>query len=888
MEALQHTPRAHLGPRLPRRRSKAQRNRHRGPSPVNSLSSSPEPVVWPRPQRKKRRRKRGEENTAIREEDLIDGFCISSFGSLEAMQRDVSVEPTHLEEPYKKRPPGKRKRSDGGSSEDPGVSESQREERPFNGQKRHCAGLGSPEACVRHSGPEHAAGQDCRHCCLDAGYICDAESSCDEQAPSDDLAVSFTISMTTCTSSDLWVWCAIASPQVSGGRPKLTVLSQISGLGRSCEKSQEPEIEMIPPPRCPSPIPPPASPPRATPKIEPVPAETPPTTSVEPRASSSHRSSVPKSVPTPVSRRTPTPSISLPVHTAPPTLPSMLRPPSHNHMNLFTPSQGLPPPPPLLQVSGHPPSAVLAEHNLIGQEMSSRFLAAPGGPAELGAAVRPMYQFHQHNHQHTHQHTHQHFTPYPHNFFPPFSPVITALPPVLPPSVSFGSLQGAFQPKSTSSELASQCSVPPNLTHKAPQITEQFKPRRSGRWCAMHVRVAYMILRHQERIKLDLNAECWRNHWNVNLITKLAQGAQHKPEFRSDLLCLSTGLGSLPSTHELSRPPTLMTGAVSHTPGQFQVASSAAQFLPHSGPVDPFIRAPGFSPLASLTNGAFGGLGNPTYNPSSVFSQKEASMVHNFPNPHDPWNRLHRTPPSFPVAPAQICGKVGDLDPHTVHMKDEKDRDLLYSRLPPRMSPLTQTPRLPGAEDRGPSRNLSPYVAVRPGSSSETKPRLTPDHPSKVKVKEEPELLSFEVGRSPLPGLHLPHPSPPFERLRGSFLGEQYPNALEAWRDVYRRADPPPLRLPSSAPQRLYEQREERAHILREDFERARLYGLPTHITMQPATQSMLGQLYHHHGTGLLSKTPPINLLSAPPPLISTSRPGSPHRRDLYKDRDCR
>nr|DBA18848.1 TPA: hypothetical protein GDO54_014744 [Pyxicephalus adspersus] len=368
---------------------------------------------------------------------------------------------------------------------------------------------------------------------------------------------------------------------------------------------------------------------------------------------------------------------------------------------------------------------------------------------------------------------------------------------------------------------------------------------------------------------------------------KLAQGAPHKAEFRNDLLCLSSGLGSLPSTHELSRPSTLMTGAVSHTPAQFQVASSSAPFLPHSGPVDHYIRAPGFSPLASLTNGAFGGLGNPSYNPS-VFTQKEPSSVHNFPSPHDPWNRLHRTPPSFPVAPSQVCGKVGDLDPHAVHMKDEKDRDLLYSRLPPRMSPLTSTPRLPSAEDRGPSRNLSPFMAMRPGSSSEMKPRLTPDHPSKVKVKEEPELLSFEVGRSPLPGLHLPHPSPPFERLRGAFLGEQYPNALEAWRDVYRRADPPPLRLPSAAPQRLYEQREERAHILREDFERARIYGLPAHVTMQPTAPSMLGPLYHHPGTGLLSKTPPINLLSAPPPLISTSRPGSPPRRDLYKDRDCR
>ncbi|KAM3917286.1 putative fibrosin-1 [Leptodactylus fuscus] len=874
MEAPPHIPRSRPGPRLPRRRSKAQRDRQRGPSPANSLSSSPEPVIWPRPQRKKKRRKRGDESAVLREEDLIDGFCISSYGSLEAMQRDVSMESAPLEEPYRKRPPGKRKRSDGASSEDPGASESL----PDKSQKRHCSAVASLNPCTWASGPEHDTSQDCVRGGLDAGYICDAESSSEEQVPSDDLALSFTISTST------------ASPPLSGGRLKLTVLSQISGLGRSCEKSQEPEIEYLPPPQAPPPIAPLQDPPSASPKVEPVPVQpTPPPPSVVHGPSSSSRSSVPKPVPAPAaSQRTTTPSISLPVHTAPSTLPSVLRPPSH-HINLFAPTQALPPPPPLLQVPGHPSSAVLSEHNLIGQELGSRFLAAPGSTAEIGAAVRPTYQFHQHNHQHTHQHTHQHFTPYPHNFekypgkieslyrqnpssfFPPFSPVITALPPVLPPSVSFGSLQGAFQPKSTSSELASRCSVPPAITHKAPQMTEQFKPRRSGRWCAMHVRVAYMILRHQERMK-----------------SQLAHGNPHKPELRGDLLCLSSGLGPLSSTHDLARPPSLVTGAVSHTPAQFQVAPSAAAFLSQAGPSDPFLRAPGLSALASLTNGAFGGLGNPSFNSSAMFNQKDSPAPHGFPSPHDHWNRLHRTPPTFPVPPSQVCGKVGDMDPHVAHIKDEKDRDLLYSRLAPRVSPLTTTQRLPVSEERSSARTLSPYLAMRPGSSSDIKPRLTPDHPSKVKVKEEPELLSFEVGRSPLPGLHLPHPSPPFERLRGAFLGEQYPNALEAWRDVYRRADPPPLRLPPAPPQRLYEQREERAHILREDFERARIYGLPTHVAMQPAPPSMLGALYPHPVTGLLSKTPPINLLSAPPPLISTSRPGSPPRRDLYKDRDCR
>ncbi|XP_075704979.1 LOW QUALITY PROTEIN: putative fibrosin-1 [Rhinoderma darwinii] len=399
-------------------------------------------------------------------------------------------------------------------------------------------------------------------------------------------------------------------------------------------------------------------------------------------------------------------------------------------------------------------------------------------------------------------------------------------------------------------------------------MNEQFKPRRSGRWCAMHVRVAYMILRHQERMKL-------------------AHGNPHKPELRSDLLCLNSGLGPLPSAHALARPPSLMTGAVSHAPAQFQVSSSAATFLSQAGPSDHFLRAPGLSALTSLTTGAFGGLGSPSFNSSTMFNQKETPAAHSFPSPHDHWHRLHRTPPSFPAPPSQVCGKVGDMNPHGVRIKDEMERDLLYSHLAQRGSPLTTTQRLPGSEERGIARTQSPYVAIRPGSSSDTKPRLTPDHPSKVKVKEEPELLGFDVRRSPLPGLHLPHPSPPYERLRGAFLGEQYPNALEAWRDVYRRADPPPLRLPPAPPQRFYEQREERAHILREDFERARIYGLPSHVTLQPAAPSMLGVLYHHPGTRLLSKTPPINLLSAPPPLISAPRQGSP-RRDLYKDRDCR
>ncbi|KAM4602300.1 putative fibrosin-1 isoform 2-T2 [Discoglossus pictus] len=914
-------PSARPGRQLPCRRSKAQRDRKRGPSPANSSSSiSPSPM--PRPLRKKKRR-RGVENIWMREDDVIDGFCIGSYGSLEAMQRDTSVFSAQSEEVHAKRPRGKRKRSHEASSEDPDIS----------GPDNRLSTLADGRDRSTHKKQKKSyLGND--------AHIRRSESVQNASVvSSDDLAVSFTISGTLA---------------VPGGRLKLSVLSQVSGLERSCEKSQEPEMELpliVPlqpqqhtspaPPRTPcTPCPPSPAVPSTSPKAQSIPAHAPSPRVPEPVVSSI-RSSLPKTMSVPqMSQRPPTPSRSLSGHSGVQNFSSSLRPPSHQQLGLFPPSPGLPPPPPLLQVTGHPTStvtAVLSEHNVISQDVGPRFVSVPGPGAQLSSSVRPMLQFHQHNHQHTHQHTHQHFTPFPpgvgpgtfekypgkmeslyrQNFFSPFSPVLSALPPVLPPSVSFGSVQGAFQPKSTSTELASRCSVPPGLQHKAPQLPEQFRQRKSGRWCAMHVRVAYMILRHQERLKL-------------------ARGTLHKPDFRSDLLpCLPAGLGSLPSPQELARPPSLLSGngmgvreretphwrmkpfvdifssssiqshslplpylspgpslpagVMSHSNGHFQISPAGASFIPSSGPVGTLMRTSGFSPLAALTNGAFGGLGSPPYsNPSPIFNNKDHSTVPTFPNPHDPWNRLHRTPPSFPTAPPQVT-KGGDLDKHsTPHLKEEKDRDLLlYGRLQARTSPLPPPKRLPGVEDHG----IGSYMGVRPGSSSEVKHRLTPEQSSKVKVKEEPEGLAFEVGRPPLPGLHLPQPSTHFDRQRAYFLGERFPHSLEAWRDMYRRADPPPLRLPTAPPHRLYEHREERAHILREDFERARIYGLPAPSTMEPSGPSVLSALYPHPATTLLSKTPPMNMLSVPPPLISSSHQSSPPCRDLnslYKERDAR
>ncbi|XP_058868534.1 autism susceptibility gene 2 protein homolog isoform X2 [Acipenser ruthenus] len=445
-----------------------------------------------------------------------------------------------------------------------------------------------------------------------------------------------------------------------------------------------------------------------------------------------------------------------------PSFPGGLRPPSHPGGRPFTPSPGLPPPPPLLQAAGHPASgaaatAAFSEQDLIRQELNSRFLTsqsrggggadrAGGGAGGEGrgpsastaptgsgtasgpASIGPLaFQFHQHNHQHQHTHTHQHYTPflppsaaatavvpntpaapmfdkypgkmdglYQHSFYPAYPPSVSGLPPVLPPAGTFSSLQGAFQPKTTNPDIAARLgAVPHPLQSKDPRLTDPFRAalrvsNKPGKWCAMHVRVAWMILRHQEKVK----------HM---------QADPHKPDFPSDLLTRVPGSGSvgpLSGAHDLSRPSTLFSAGGAVHPG-------SSPFAPPTGPPNPFLtppshldhyrRSPSYTPLGALSNAAFGGLGSPNIAPSLMFSHKEGpGGSQGFSHPHDPYNRLHRAPPSFPTAPAWPKGGDGErgassssssLDRERERekrvIKDEKERDGVYSRHPIRMSPVT-------------------------------------------------------------------------------------------------------------------------------------------------------------------------------------------------------
>uniref|UniRef100_A0A672LA33 Autism susceptibility gene 2 protein-like n=2 Tax=Sinocyclocheilus grahami TaxID=75366 RepID=A0A672LA33_SINGR len=79
-----------------------------------------------------------------------------------------------------------------------------------------------------------------------------------------------------------------------------------------------------------------------------------------------------------------------------------------------------------------------------------------------------------------------------------------------------------------------------------------------------------------------------------------------------------------------------------------------AGFLPpsHLAGKYPFSRSSTFGGLSNLSSSAFGGLGNPTLGANSVFGPKEGPGLPGLSSPHhDTWNRLHRTPPSFPTPP---------------------------------------------------------------------------------------------------------------------------------------------------------------------------------------------------------------------------------------------
>ncbi|GAA6214626.1 autism susceptibility gene 2 protein-like [Lates japonicus] len=693
-----------------------------------------------------RRRKR---ESVSCEEDIIDGFAIASFISLEALEMDCSLKPSQRTDMLGRRNKGKR-----GPEENGGGPLSEPEE-------------GAPHSYSSSCWKSRNKRRKLEGHPLETGYICDTESDTGDKASDNDMDPVFTVSTRKVVEpapSNMGTSMGKSCPSLParcGGVSRLLVTPRVSGLERSQEKSQEKSLE----PHFPEPVsstssasfclpsPSPVTPSGTVLRSSPINGNSsrqngsPPLSKHKsfltlPGRSHSiyninNRSSTPVKPPSSASSvasssssmRPPTPSTSVSLSYIRGSGSSgPLRPPSRASSGaLYTSSPGLPPPPPLLPPAHSAAAEREGRRSVPGAENTTAAAgrSTPGGPSASSSApgssgrtsqnqpsMPPLaFQFHQHNHQHQHTHTHQHFTPflhptatapplfdkypakmdglYRHPFFPQYPPPsVPSIQPVIPPTGPFGSLQGAFQPKGTGPDISARLGVVPH--HLQPK-----DPRKPGKWCAMHVYVAWMILSHQKKVKL-------------------MQADPHKLDFRSDLLARLPGAGglgplgpmggALPPTHDLTRPPSLFsaTGAVNPSSAPFISPSTPhSSFLAPTAHLDPYGRSPPFTPLGALGSGAFGGLGSPTL-AGSMFGPKDspASVVGGLstPNHHDPWNRLHGGPSGFPVGPSwakgadkrdeRDRGKDGERR-DIPHIKDEKDRDnMLYGRQPVRMSPV--------------------------------------------------------------------------------------------------------------------------------------------------------------------------------------------------------
>ncbi|XP_061763104.1 autism susceptibility gene 2 protein isoform X4 [Nerophis ophidion] len=392
---------------------------------------------------------------------------------------------------------------------------------------------------------------------------------------------------------------------------------------------------------------------------------------------------------------------------------SSLRSPAHRHSAMFATPATLPPPPTLptnsLVVPGHPGGTPYPEHDLLRQELNNRFLVQssergrgpPASPLAPVSLLRAEFHQHQHMHQHQHQHTHQHtFTPFPaglppaavlspptappmfdkytpkldnpfirhhSNFFPSYPPTMPGMPPLLPHSGPFSSLQGAFQPKASNPiDVGSRPgAVPHTLLQKDPRISDPFRTsvRKPGKWCAVHVQIAWQIYHHQQKMKqMQLDPHKLDMNGKLDLFSRPpAPGV----------------LPGFPYPHDLARP-LFSTGSGHPAPSPYGPAPHPSGFLPpsHLAGKYPFSRSSSFGGLGNLSSSAFGGLGNPSLGSSSMFGSKEGpgGGLPPFGSPqHDTWNRLRRTPPSFPTPPQ--WPKIAEAERSSSVSSHERERE---------------------------------------------------------------------------------------------------------------------------------------------------------------------------------------------------------------------
>ncbi|XP_053062642.1 fibrosin-1-like protein isoform X8 [Acinonyx jubatus] len=914
------------------RRSRAQRDRGRrreaardardqsassgdetepGPGKENAgLPRAPPPrAAAVRPPRRRRR------ESSSQEEEVIDGFAIASFSTLEALEKDMALKPHERKEKWERRLAKKPRESENCPTAEPSENG-----RPLE--------MGSPEqdlepACDRgkkkvplqptkqmkatasrggdrHSGDDsfHEATSSRRSSSRDQlsdssaqavsgrGYSCDSESEGDDKA--------------SVGSEKLFAPAADKGPALGEeAEAKAGAPPKVSGLERSRELSAEPPpflpaVRSPAPPAGPAPDAP-ASPPvkkeaPALPRLTPQPPPAPP----QPRAP------LPTHVPLPLGAfagpgqaahnglhslsRSSSASLGLAKHASL----SPLGPGPHlstSHLALRSQAQHqhhaaamfaapptLPPPPALpansLVIPGHPADASLLisfsqpimycqPHSgiLIGTWSQAPLLPPPWGPhlasGHHGLACR---------------NRECQFDKYAPKLDSPY-----------------------FRHSNTSNpiEVTGRASAVHTLLQKAPGVSDPYRTavRKPGKWCAMHVQIAWQIYRHQQKMKqVQLEPH------------KLEVGAKLDLSSRPPAPGVFAGLQY---PQELARPLFSGSGAAHPTTNPFGPSAHPGSFLTSGHLTDPFGRSGTFGGLGSLGTNAFGGLGSHALTQGSgIFAPKESSALHGLPSPHEAWNRLHRAPPSFPTPPPwpkpvdpDRVSALTNHDREPDKGREERERDLLEkTRLLSQASPAAPVgypvssfllrgqgePCRPGVpaereaeprvkESRSPAREDGAKPAARPPSPYSKaalgdslrlagllgrEPGKPPEAPAErpqgdVKVKEERR----EDGDAPEPPGAGPHPAPerpraapaPLQLGPGPAGRERLGFAWEPLRDAYRGLELPRRALPAATapapaptalfepPERPYRDREPHDYsperlreARREELERAR------------------------------------------------------------------
>ncbi|XP_023576221.1 fibrosin-1-like protein isoform X9 [Octodon degus] len=310
-------------------------------------------------------------------------------------------------------------------------------------------------------------------------------------------------------------------------------------------------------------------------------------------------------------------------------------------------------------------------------------------------------------------------------------------------------------------QVPGRASAVHTLLQKAPGVTDPYRTaiRKPGKWCAVHVQIAWQILHHQQKVRVRrtqaLSLACWHGRAQLQL-------DPHKLEVgtKLDLSSRPPAPGMFSGSHypqDLAQPLFSSTGATHPATHPLGPSVHHASFLPAAHLTDPFSRSGTFGGLGSLGSHAFGGLGSHMLAPGGgIFTSKEGSPLHSLPGPHEAWSRLHRVSPPWPKPTDVLSSR--SREPQELELEpgcEEHERDFLEkTRLPRPLVPhalllCAPEPCVKDASSPGLAQEDGAMLAMRPPSPcsqaalgdslhmSSLLGRELPPSTNAVKVKEE-------------------------------------------------------------------------------------------------------------------------------------------------------